>query len=113
MNPMMPPQGGGMPPATPPQVPPMPPDNGAPAAPQIPPEVALSLLQALAAQPPDGGPAPDVSGIATPGGEIDPSALAYFLNMLGVSPDAMAPALGASAKDVYSSLCDGNVLSAA
>lgn len=101
MNPMMPP-GGAMPPSAPPtappSAPPMPPDGGAPAGPQIPPEVALAVLQALAAQAPDGGPAPDTSGIATPGGEIDPSALAYFLNMLGVSPEAMAPALGASAK---------------
>lgn len=89
MNPMMPPQGGGMPPAMPPQAP--------SPAPQIPPELALALLQQLASMPSD-GPAPDTSDIATPGGEIDPSALAYFLSMLGISPDAMVPALGASAK---------------
>lgn len=95
MNPMMPPQGGGMPPAAPPAMPPQGvPDAGAP---PLPPELALAVLQQLATQSPE-GPAPDTTGIATPGGEIDPSALAYFLSLLGVSPEAMAPALGASAK---------------
>lgn len=81
MNPMMPPDAG-----------------GAPAnAPQVPPELALAMLQSIASQSP-AGPAPDTSGIAGPSGEIAPEALAYFLQLLGVSPEAAMPAIGASAR---------------
>lgn len=98
MNPIMPPQGGGMPPATPPVMPPAVPPQDAPDAggPQIPPQLALAILQKLASESPSAPP--DTTGIAGPSGEVSPEALAYFLQLLGVSPEAAMPAIGASAK---------------